>query len=685
MLNGNVIGKVNATTTGSGSGVWSLREQFLAGVASIWPLNRITDSLWSKTALLLKTNGVNNATNATFVDSSTNAFTVTRTGTPTQGSLSPYVPTGYWGGYFNGSTDYLQVASNPAFNLPGDFTIEFWICPVGTQTDFGGIIMKRDPAGWTEGAHFGIRTHTAGTKIGFAYIGDGSTYQDMGTYQPGVWSHHAVTRSGSTIRTFKNGDLVATATNSYAFSGDVPIVIGRNYTSGLYYNGHISNARIVKGTAVYTAAFTPPTAPLTAISGTSLLCLQDNRFKDNSTNNFAITKYGDTSVTRFSPFQATYETTYGGSGYFNGSTDYLTIPNNAGFAFGTGDFTVEAWFETSQTTRLEIASRYNGSNDGSWGFAANLSAVRDIGFYIGNTAVVISAGGAWNLGAWNHVAVSRHNGNLRLFCNGTLLGAVANSTNIADNGSVLAISQAPTLTGGFINGRLSNLRVVKGTAIYTAAFTPPTAPVTGVSGTSLLLNFDNAGVYDAARTHLPTLVDNTKASTTVRKYAAASIAFDGTGDYITIPDAPGLQFGTGDFTVECWWYPTNITGYQTLFSKGYISTGHILLQTGSGDGKPLLYLSGSVVLTSSTAVTVNAWNHLAIVRNGTALAMYLNGLSVATATNSYNLNSTQPFKVSQDGSYPIIGYVEDFRITRAARYTANFTPPTAALASVNPA
>jgi hypothetical protein len=478
---------------------------------------------------------------------------------------------------------------------------------------------------------------------------------------------------------FRNGVLVNTVTDSGTFSGTGPLLIGENNGNSIFFKGAMSNVRIVKGSAVYTAAFTPPTAPLTAIAGTSLLTLQDNRFKDNSTNNFTITKYGDTSVTRFSPFQATYETSYGGSGYFGGSGDYLVTPVSSQFNFD-GQFTIEAWVNFSATTgRLNYIFNYLNDSESGWMLRYNATG-SSLRFFTG----LLTIDRSWtpDLKSWYHVAVTRDSSSaIRLFVNGQQLGAsVTDYATFTQTQYGVRVGHTDTF------GSIANARIVKGTAIYTAAFTPPTAPVTAVSGTSLLLNFNNAGVYDAARTHLPTLVDNTKASTTVKKYADASIAFDGGGDYVSIPDAPGLRFGTGDFTVECWWYPTNITsGYQTLFSKGYISTGDLLLQTGNGDGKPLFYLSGSVVLTSSTAATVNAWNHLAIVRNGTALAMYLNGLSVATTTNSTDINSTAVLKVSQDGSYPINGYVEDFRITRAARYTANFTPPTAALASVNPA
>ena len=116
-----------------------------------------------------------------------------------------------------------------------------------------------------------------------------------------------------------------------------------NTVSTNYFRGYISNVRIVKGAAVYTSNFTPSTTPLTAISGTSLLTCQSNRFKDNSSNNFAITVTGTPTVQAFEPFEPTASysaATYGGSGYFSGSSQSLSVPVNSTFNFA-GDFTIE--------------------------------------------------------------------------------------------------------------------------------------------------------------------------------------------------------------------------------------------------------------------------------------------------------------------------------------------------------
>jgi hypothetical protein len=125
--------------------------------------------------------------------------------------------------------------------------------------------------------------------------------------------------------------------------------IGRAQTWSVDFLGYVSNVRVVKGTALYTSSFTPSTTPLTAVSGTSLLTCQSNSFKDNSTNNFTITRNGDTKVTNTNPFQINSGQSY----YFDGSGDSLYAVSSPNFTFGTGDFTIEFWLYFNATANRQ--------------------------------------------------------------------------------------------------------------------------------------------------------------------------------------------------------------------------------------------------------------------------------------------------------------------------------------------
>jgi len=162
-----------------------------------------------------------------------------------------------------------------------------------------------------------------------------------------------------------------------------PLTIGAPPGGGSeFLFGYISNLRIVKGTALYTANFTPPTANLTAITNTSLLTCQDATIRDNSTNAFAITSNGDARPVAQSPFTQTTTTVSLnniGSGYFDGTGDYLSLPSNPMYAFAASeDYTVECWvnFSTVQTCAFWQATNNISSASGQFWFGYESGALK---------------------------------------------------------------------------------------------------------------------------------------------------------------------------------------------------------------------------------------------------------------------------------------------------------------------
>ena len=297
-----------------------------------------------RTTLLLNGDGTNGANNNVFSDSSNNNFAITRSGNASQGSVSPFSPAG-WSNFFDGSGDYLTVPDNAAFDYgSGDFTLECWFLPIAT---LDSKILTSHTNG-TYGpcniwfASGALQLYSSSNDSSFD-VASGAT---IGTPTVGQWNHMAVSRQGSSIRCFLNGVLGSTTTSNATLMNPTGTfqIAARNGSET--FTGYISNFRVVKGTAVYTAAFTPSTTALTAISGTSLLTCQSNRFIDNSTNNFTVTPNGNPRVINFAPFKRTaqYATaTHSGSAYFDGTGDKLTVADNAAFTL-SADFTVECWF-----------------------------------------------------------------------------------------------------------------------------------------------------------------------------------------------------------------------------------------------------------------------------------------------------------------------------------------------------
>ena len=180
-----------------------------------------------------------------------------------------------------------------------------------------------------------------------------------------------------------------------------------------------------------------------------------------------------------------------------------------------------------------------------------------------------------------------------------------------------------------------------------------------------------------------TAVGDAQISTAQNKFGGASIAFDGSGDYLTIPSTAAFEFGANDYTIEFWLK-------KTLNSLG----GFVDL--GMNYGGVGIYQNGNfyVRIASSDVFTLpqpqNEWVHIALSRSGSSLRIFFNGVQQgATVTNSTNLINS--FGTVAVGAFIFVGtyyptpqaYIDDLRITKGvARYTANFTPPTAAFPDI---
>ena len=246
--------------------------------------------------------------------------------------------------------------------------------------------------------------------------------------------------------------------------------------------------------------------------------------------------------------------------------------------------------------------------------------------------------------------------------------------------------------GAVYTGYLSNYRIVKGTAVYTSNFTPSTSPLTNIANTSLLLNFTNAGIFDQTAKNIIETQGDAKITTSVYKYGTGSIAFDGTGDYLIFRKNPLIQFGTGDFTIEGWTYlVSKVSNFPCIFSNYNAFTngnGSLGIFAGHNSGNTSKYQlalngTGFPSIQSSTSIAYNSWVHLAVVRYNGVITLYVNGVADGTVSFSGTLNGAGDNCTigysTDEASTTINGYVDDFRITRGyARYTSNFTPPTAA-------
>ena len=615
-------------------------------------------------------------------------FPITRNGTPmTQGTFSPFSQTG-WGNYFDGSGDYLSVPANAAFQLgTGDFSIEAWIYPTTTPGGQYPVVIRLESGGYnSNGLTLFWRRYNVNPNGISVDCGGVVSLAGTSTVALNTWTHVAVTRTGTTFALFVNGTREATTTSSNNFSVNDSVYIGDG-TSDTEFPGYISNVRIVKGSNVYGVGttLTVPTAPLTAISGTSLLTCQSNRFIDNSSNNFTVTPAGNTSVQAFSPFNPTASwsaATYGGSGYFDGNGDYLTASGNSAFAFGTGDFTVEAWIYLNGTLPFTIASfNYNySSGSGNWAFYANTN---QLWFNIPGQNHVSNTF-TFPTNAWTHVAYSRVGTAGYFFVNGVSIGpAITDTGNYSGTTGSLFIGRQSDGTGQ-LNGYMSGLRILKGTGY--SSITVPTAPLTAITNTSLLLNFTNAGIYDATSKNDLETVGNAQISTTQSKWGGSSIYLDGTNSRFNFSPPNLFILGTAAFTFETWFYPVAAGGSGTIFTCKLSGGRGFYLVWSTGSVLRLLVNAGTNwnVDISSSALTLNTWHHIAVTRSGSTFYLLADGsLANSQGGVSGEICSTVPIvKIGSDdanGSLMTQSYLQDTRFTNGiARYTGAYTVPTAA-------
>jgi hypothetical protein len=206
---------------------------------------------------------------------------------------------------FNG-TNYLSVPYTSLFDMgSGDFTVEFWMYSSGI-TGQGIMAFPHNAGNYATILFFGATS----TNITFYSSSAGTSWDvaggtSIGNITLNSWNHIAASKSGSSIRLFLNGALINTVTFVGTYSGTYDRVWIGDTSGNSNYNGLLSDLRVVKGTAVYTAAFTPPSSTLPEISGTSLLLnvlTSTNFIKDNSRNALTVTNNGSATWTANGPF-----------------------------------------------------------------------------------------------------------------------------------------------------------------------------------------------------------------------------------------------------------------------------------------------------------------------------------------------------------------------------------------------
>jgi hypothetical protein len=632
-----------------------------------------SDDEFNRVSFLSHFDGTNNGVNSTFDDGSDSNHTITTNGNVTQGSFNPYGTN--WAVDFSKDTNpRLSSPSSADFTLgTGDFTIEFFVF-FFTIAGIQSAVIHPD---------YSFLTGDGTGK--FAFNGTGETTSDAVANK---WYHIAVTRNNNVFKIFRNGVQTATATASTNFNSTALLVYGGSNDQPI--KGLMSNLRLVKGTSLYDSNFTTPTSPLTAVTNTKLLTLQSNRLVDNSASGHLVQQNtGKEAIGSFGPFlsSAVYDPAVNGASAFfdGGDGDYLSLSPQSDFAFGTGDFSVSLWvyYHNVGTFDYLIDGRNSGQTSGTWTLSINYTngASGKLMLATGSSAILTSDTNL-SKNQWYYITVSRSGTTSRMHFNGTQVAInSSDSTNYSTAPNTSYIGTRYSTQHSF-DGIMGDVRVVKGTAL--SSYTPPTAPITAITNTKLLLNMADAQAIDSAAQNNLTLVGNAKISTGQAKFGDTSMVFDGTGDYVTVPSNSFTPFGAGDFTIECFARFDAING-KGLFqlSASYLPsavTGPAVFASVNTNNPWLIY-HGTSEAYASVSPSANTWYHVAYVRSSGVTKLYVDGTSIISQNDTTNYTNT--FFVIGGGyssSFLMDGYIDEFRISHMARYTSNFTAPTKAFA-----
>ena len=234
----------------------------------------------------------------------------------------------------------------------------------------------------------------------------------------GDWHHIAVARSGSTIKAFVNGNEEISHSYSSAidFCNGGFAVIGitdRNDYPGDYdLKGFISNLRLIKGTALYTSAFTPPTSELTIVDGTVLLCCQDSDDPTQEATDKTITAVGGNFQTGNSNILLNGDFSQGTTGFFGDSGasisesgGVMTVTNGGGdnsYAIKQNDvFVIGRKYKVKATVTPTFSGSYTlrvraGGSGVSWSTTSGLTSGQA---YTLDSGVIVADGTPLEIGS----------------------------------------------------------------------------------------------------------------------------------------------------------------------------------------------------------------------------------------------------------------------------------------------
>tara|TARA_R100000353_G_scaffold97995_2_gene71397 strand:+ start:910 stop:5508 length:4599 start_codon:yes stop_codon:yes gene_type:complete len=589
------------------------------------------------------------------------------------------------------STQWIEIPFSQ-FNLgTGDFTIECWAMHIAHSRDMN-LFNLYD--GSTRKFFVQARVDNSANDFHCRFYGSSNQYNSNSIEWQNnnnalnTWYHVAVCRASGTFRIFLNGVLVSTEHNTSSENlGNVDrLRVG--YMAGdsdKYWDGFVQDIRFYNA-AKYTSKFSVPSGNSTIVA--------------DSPSGVAVPRNFDYSVLK------------NGSVSLNKGNDVFTFPYVADFDLGSS-WTIEFWFYPYDTTNAKVMGTRGDSSPRGW------EIVYWNGGYVGIEQYGDQSTSGQQRGtkyvaplAWHHIAITHNGTNTRTYIDGfadlNYTGSSGSNWGAGSHNLVVGRPESYNEGGRFA---ISNLRIVKGTVVYTTNFTPPTTPLTNITNTKLLC-FQSP--IDKTLLTVASGFSINNHSGTAGAYAPSGL----TGG-IDFPGSQGAGLNSNgmrltraktdfdsDYTIEFWFNMDSLTqrggtsDYGAVLFDGRTENGnadnmfgsiYLYNTTGANNSFAVRYhASGVDRIASATTFSVGTWYHLALVRSNGNVKLYVNGIkqgasySHSTAMSNY---TDRPMiggwgYNAQTNDYSVNGKISNLRMASVAFYNDNFTPPTSNLTAL---
>ena len=590
----------------------------------------------------------------------------------------------------DGTGDYVTVPDHADWDIVGSAnsaTVDLWVKHtdhVGTET----YVCQYEDANnyWT-------LNHLHGTGLQFIVQSGASTVVSVAGAEitDTNWHHVAVVKNGTTYTIYLDGTggSPTTDTSTDTFAGALNI---GSLGGGSDFDGYIDEVRLSRGVARWTVDFTSPTTAYTADGKTNLLLHFDAA---DSPFTGATAKVGTfVGTAMHKPNDAAVAMIGNGSLLLDGTGDYVTAADSADWDIvgSAGSATVDLWVKHTDHAGTETYVAQYEDADNYWA----LGNIHGTGLFFkvnSGASIVVSVTGVEITDTnWHHVALVKNGTVYTIYLDG--IGGTA--VDDASTDTFAGLLDIGSLGGGSdFDGYIDELRICKGTAVWTANFIPSIVPYTNTTAanTVLLCHFDNYQIDSSASPHALTQVGTAYNTgdyvigATSPAVGAGAWRFDGSDDYITYPDAADFSFGTGNFTVDFWFKPTTIGSLQCIASQYEGANDYWHMDITAANKLQMIFVDGSTtvgsyIMTSAiSGYAVNTWYHFAFIRNGAGALMFVNGVSQTVTETTAFADVGNIAGVLQVGAYNagnfIAGYVDNLRILKGtAAWTTTFTPPT---------